>query len=399
MRQQLSFEKFQDGQIIHFPEKKTTVFKLHSISENPILKPQDFGLLWLENNKMYYGAIFNGGATIFRDTIILAPRIHTMYHRFQFFDDNLGIRRFGFKNYISEVWLLKSIDGIHFQRFDNKTIKGDGTNHKDFIYGIEDVRIIKIGEKYWLIGCGKIKPPFHQPKINGNGDTTAIYSTKDFSTITYHGNIPIDSRNTVLFPEEINGKYYVLFRYRKHIFIESLGESLEPLEHPKKYTQLWKEMYRRKEKTILLHAGTTSHEKEKIGAGPPPIKTNEGWLLIYHSVGQLDKTITNIYHLPSEIPRAYSVNAALLDLDDPRRVLCRTTVPIYIPHHSWELYGSETYPVDIPAVVFPTGAIVHNEYLLLYAGAGDKYMVLLTTKLNTLINYLVDHCQINQRKI
>lgn len=83
--------------------------------------------------------------------------------------------------------------------------------------------------------------------------------------------------------------------------------------------------------------------------------------------------------------------AALLDLDDPRKVLCRTRNPIYIPSAPYELGGDEQYLVDVPNVVFPVGAIVWKEKLLLYAASGDKYTILLSCRLNALINYLWRH--------
>jgi predicted GH43/DUF377 family glycosyl hydrolase len=82
-----------------------------------------------------------------------------------------------------------------------------------------------------------------------------------------------------------------------------------------------------------------------------------------------------------------------LDLDDPRKVLCRTREPIYIPSTPYELYGNEQYPVDVPAVVFPVGALVRKGKLILYAGAVDKYIILLSCKLDNLVDYLWEHCQ------
>ena len=78
----------------------------------------------------------------------------------------------------------------------------------------------------------------------------------------------------------------------------------------------------------------------------------------------------------------------------PRRGLCPTTPPIYVPSKPYGLYGDDEYAVDIPAVVFPTGAIVRGGKLLIYAGAGDKYIVLLSCGVDKLIDYLWEHCRI-----
>ncbi|MCK4452296.1 MAG: hypothetical protein KAX26_17130, partial [Anaerolineae bacterium] len=103
--------------------------------------------------------------------------------------------------------------------------------------------------------------------------------------------------------------------------------------------------------------------------------------------------ICKAYGLAENIERGYSICAALLDLDNPRKVLCRTRNPIYIPSAPYELHGNEQYLVDVPAVVFPIGALVRENKLILYAGAGDKYIVLLSCKLDNLVDYLWEYCQ------
>jgi len=84
-----------------------------------------------------------------------------------------------------------------------------------------------------------------------------------------------------------------------------------------------------------------------------------------------------------------------LDLEEPRKVLCRTRNPIYIPSHPYELQGNDQYPVDVPNVVFPVGAIVRGDKLIIYAGAGDKYIVLLSCNLDSLVDYLWEYCSTN----
>lgn len=91
------------------------------------------------------------------------------------------------------------------------------------------------------------------------------------------------------------------------------------------------------------------------------------------------------------IERGYSICAALLDLEDPSRVLRRTSRPLYIPWAPYELYGNEQFPVDVPAVFFPVGALVRNGKLALHAGTGDKYVELLSCSLDGLVAYLWEH--------
>ncbi|MFX0183568.1 MAG: hypothetical protein ACFE95_10845 [Candidatus Hodarchaeota archaeon] len=108
----------------------------------------------------------------------------------------------------------------------------------------------------------------------------------------------------------------------------------------------------------------------------------------------MNPSIGRVYGLYPKINRSYSICAALLDLDNPTKVLCRTKNPIYIPSKPWELYGDDIYPVDIPAVVFPTGLIKVNNKMLLYCRAGDKYVVLLSFHLDTFIKYLWGECRL-----
>lgn len=388
-----TLSKLGDG-LVETLKNSDIIFKLHSYSENPILQPEKYQQMWYEDSKLHYGAIFNAGAILYDNKVILIPRAQKEYQRGRFFDETLNIFKFHFNNYISKIWILISDDGLNFQRYNQGVIRGDGSDHNDFFYGIEDARIIEIDSKFWIIGCGKVLPAF-QSKPGISGDRIAIYSTQDFKTITYHGIVnDMDVRNVVLFPEKISNKQYILLRLDNQIQIDVLEDGLSLLENPVKYEDKWQKLYSNRKNSLLLESGSFSHEQEKIGPGPPPYKTSKGWLLIYHAVGKIDTVITESYNLPQEIPRAYSICAALLDLQDPSIVLCRTKYPLYIPSHPYELYGNLVHPIDVPAVTFPMGLIVKNDKLMLYCGSGDKYIILLSTKLSTLLHYLWNECKI-----
>jgi predicted GH43/DUF377 family glycosyl hydrolase len=383
------FENIGDGKVFEL-ESGETIFKLDSYEGNPIVRPQDLGLTWSENGEMKIGAVFNAGAEFFDGKIMLLPRCHRNYRRGRFYDERLGRERDCLENYISEVWPLISHNGIDFTRFQNMAICGDGTDHQDFTYGIEDIRIIRYEDRYLLVGCGKIRPPFK----GTNADRIAIYSTNDFVDITYHGIVePFDSRNAVPFPERVNGSLFILLRFYPNIHIGLLKEGIDQLLNPGKYRDQWDEIYAHRSENLLLRAGQWGHENEKIGPGPQLIKTDKGWLLIYHAVGRIDMNLCRAYGVYAEIERGYSICAAILDLKDPRKVVCGTQSPIYIPSAPYELYGSEDYPVDVPAVVFPVGAVVVGDRLIIYAGAADKYTLLLSCRLDKLIAYLFEYCR------
>ena len=365
-------------------------FKLASFENNPIVKPQDLGLTWYENGELKIGAVFNGGAEVFENKVILLPRIHQNYRKSTFFDRKLGIERTQLENYISEVWPLESTDGVNFSRIGTTVIRGDGKLHKDFTYGMEDIRIIKINDRYFLIGCGKVRPPF----TANNADRIAIYSTRNIYDMKYHGMVEsFDSRNAVPFPKKVSQKLYMLFRFNSNIYLDHLEGAVDQLLNPAKYRRAWDRVFEQRSQNLLLKAGDFPHEKEKLGPSTQLIETGKGWLLIYHAVGFLDENICRAYGIPQKIERGYSVCAAILDMNDPRRVLCRTKRPIYIPSAPYELYGNEEYPVDVPAVVFPVGAIVRDGKLMIYAGAADKYVILLSCNLNHLTDYLWQYCR------
>ena len=108
-------------------------------------------------------------------------------------------------------------------------------------------------------------------------------------------------------------------------------------------------------------------EAMKVGAGPPPIKTTDGWLMIYHAVDERN---------------VYRTGAALLDLKNPAKVTHRAPFPILEPKKKYEKEG------DVPNVVFPTGAVVKDEELFVYYGAADKVCCLATCKVERLLKYL-----------
>ena len=384
-----SIQKLGNGSVITLGNGEH-IFKLDSFTGNPIIKPQDIGLTWHEKNELKFGAVFNGGAEVFQNKVILVPRCHLGYYEGKFVDPGTGIERTCLDNYVSEIWPLVSKNGINFDRLQKIVIRGDSTDHQDFIYGIEDIRIIKHNKRYLLIGCGKIGPAFKAT----NADRIAVYSTTDFVNITYHGLIEsFDSRNAVPFPELINGQQYLLLRFHPDIYLDILETGIDQLMSPKRHKKNWQAIYKRRSNNLLLEAGGYLHEKEKIGPGTQVIKTDKGWLVIYHAVGEIGEDICKAYGLTENIERGYSICVALLDLDNPRKVLCRTQKPIYIPSAPYELYGNDQYPIDVPAVVFPVGAVAQKGKLMIYAGCGDKYIVLLSCNLEKLINYLWEYCK------
>jgi len=166
------------------------------------------------------------------------------------------------------------------------------------------------------------------------------------------------NKNWVLFPEKINGKFAILHSLSSDVQVdfvdrlEDLARGVKKIESrfgggPAK-DALW--------------------EKQVRGAGPPPIKTDRGWLVLYHATDKLD-------------PDKYKVGAMLLDTADPRKVIARSASPILSPD-MW-------YENDAKAgVVYACGTLVKNDILHVYYGGGDKHVCVAHTPLTSLLDWL-----------
>ncbi len=110
-----------------------------------------------------------------------------------------------------------------------------------------------------------------------------------------------------------------------------------------------------------------SWESEKVGIAGTPMKTEKGWLLIYHAVSE---------------EKHYSLGAALLDISDPSKVLGRTIEPILTPRMDYELVG------EVPNVVFSCGHIIRDDTLYIYYGGADMVTGVATCSLSWLLGIL-----------
>jgi len=171
-----------------------------------------------------------------------------------------------------------------------------------------------------------------------------------------------DERDTVLFPKRIQGKYAALHRPSNWIGPEY------GCERPGIWFAYLDGLPGRKYGHRLVMAPEEPWESYKIGPGAPPIETEEGWLLIYHGV---------------DGERIYRAGAALLDLEEPWRVIARAKEPILVPEASYELEG------DMPRVVFPEGAVVLREELLVFYGAADKVCCVASVPMRKLLGWLL----------
>jgi predicted GH43/DUF377 family glycosyl hydrolase len=170
-------------------------------------------------------------------------------------------------------------------------------------------------------------------------------------------------KNVVFFPRKIDGHFVFLHRIRPGIQIVKIRDLDELTE------EYWNNYLRNIDRYIVMDP-VYPYERQYIGAGCPPIETSAGWLLIYHT-GELS---SSGYY--------YSASAALLDLNDPSKVLSRLPYSLFEPESEYELKGT------INNVVFPTGTTFYDGTLFIYYGAADQRIAVVSVTLADLLNEL-----------
>ncbi len=232
---------------------------------------------------------------------------------------------------VSHIRVARSSDGLSIDEISGPVF-APSTEWGE--YGIEDARVTKTGGRYYITYA----------TISRRGVSAALASTTDFVTFVRHGiTFPPENKDMVLFPEQIRGDYVALHRPANSTFSPP---------------QMW--VARSKDlidwgRHQHLAGGVYDWEGGRIGAGPPPIKTDEGWLELHHGSGRSGPGGTGVY----------AGGVMLLDLEDPSRVLRRSPQPILVPEADYEMEGF------VGDVVFPTGVVETGDTLLVYYGAAD----------------------------
>ncbi len=177
-------------------------------------------------------------------------------------------------------------------------------------------------------------------------------------------------KNIIFFPRRINNKLAFLHRLRPGIQLVTVN-SIEDLTR-----EFWVDYFHELHKHIVLDP-LNKHDSAYIGGGCPPIETPHGWLVIYHGVERTEQGFV------------YSACAALLDIDNPTRVLARLPYALFSPEFDWELTG------EVNNVVFPTGTALFGNTLFIYYGAADSHIATASVKLTDLIDELLTYTKKN----
>ncbi len=283
------------------------------------------------------------------------PRANSIHNSaiVRFGDGYAGIFRVDEQDMRFTLHVGRSPDGIHWQINPRRvTMKSDDpeitmTEHS------YDPRITRLGDTYYVTWCN----------AGPQGPCIGLATTKDFKTFRQMENpLPSANRNGVIFPRKIKGKYAILHRPsdRGHTPFGDIFYATSP-------DLIYWGCHR------FVFGPRGGWQGTKVGPGPAPIETDDGWLLLYHGVW----TSCNGY--------LYYVGGALLDREKPWKVLYRTKDYLLAPTESYERVG------DVPNVVFPSSAVVERGRIRLYYGCADTCISMAEAKLDDVVHFVKTH--------
>jgi predicted GH43/DUF377 family glycosyl hydrolase len=327
---------------------------LERFEDNPILIPKPGN--WWETK-----AVFNPAA------IYESGKVHILY------------RAIGETN-VSMLGYASSTDGLHIQERLSKPVYSprepfEGVNPPcpqsaagtAGIYisggggmgGCEDPRLTRIDERVYMTYVaydGRNPPRVALSSIHINDFLDKKWNWKKPMLISPPH---IVDKNACILPEKINGKYVIFHRVYPNILIDFVDD----LDFDGKTRWLTGQY------EIPVRALSSDWDSHKVGAGPPPLKTKDGWLLIYQAVGRNDDY-------------RYKIGAMLLDSKDPTKVIARSRRPILEPVARYENEGWKA------GVVYPCGAAIVKERLFVYYGGADMVVCVASVKLNGFLEEL-----------
>ena len=281
----------------------------------------------------------NAGATIIGDETVLLCRV----------EDRRGI---------SHLTVARSHDGYSNWIVDETPLLAPDPGWPEEAWGLEDARLTRVDElDAWVIAY---------TSFSDGGPGISLATTKDFRTVTRLGRARApEDKNAALLPRRIDGQWVMLHRPST-----KLGSRADVWLSRSPDLALWSAP----EPVMSARPGGW-WDSARIGMGPTPLETPQGWLVVYHGVRN---TVAGAL---------YRAGLALLDLAEPTRVLRRSSEWVLGPSEQYELTG------DVPGVVFPCG-LVHDpetDDLRLYYGAADTCIAVATGTLSAVLAYL-DTC-------
>lgn len=301
--------------------------------KNPILSPKMLNQAGIAAN-----AVFNAGVTKFKGKYFLLLRVE-------------GPEGFSY------LLGADSENGVDEWRFRERVVFAPQFSSE---WGFEDPRITYLSD----IGHWAITYVCYGPE----GAWVKLALTKNFyfhQSYTFFGNIlPPNNKDAALFPRPIKGKWCMLHR--------PMGNTRDIWISWTRDNELESLGYWGRHRVAIVTDGTPRWDGRHIGINTPPLETEKGWLICYHAAK------------PTSSGPIYRLGLALLDLNDPTKVLYRTRRPVMSPVQPYEMIG------EVDKVIFPCGWLVDDEGILrLYYGAADKYLCLAQASLEEVLAFVI----------
>ncbi len=305
------------------------MFNVKRIEENPILSPK-------EDHPWEALASFNGSPVVGDDgSTYLVYR--AMSHPDLLDEKHLSI---------SVVGRAVSKDGVHFSARHPFIVP----EHDFERFGCEDPRITKLDGKYYTFYTGISEYPFVPEGIR-----VAVAISRNLQTVDEkHLVTTFNAKAMSLFPEKINGKFVALLTPNTDLPPSEIAIAYFDKEEDMWSENYWNEWYKHLKQHIIP---LRRREDDQVELGAQPLKTKDGWLVIY----------SHILHYTDQNRRVFGIEAVLLDLENPQKILGRTARSFLTPEAYYETTGM------IPRVVFPSGALIKGDYVELYYGGADTH--------------------------
>ena len=300
---------------------------------------------------------FNAGVTKFNNRYFMAFR----YDKFKEDNRDKGL-------IISGTGLAESNDGIHWTSF-SEPIKFHWKGK--LLTWIGDARLTVLEDKLYCSFCFN--------SLHGERPGLAVWTGGvDFEVISL--GIPAQ-RNMVLCPYKINGKYW---RMERPVILPVVGDSQYCI-----WGSYSNDLIHWGEAELVLGVEDVPFATFKIGTAAPPIKTNKGFVLFFHSVDDNPARMV-VYPDGAKWCSRYTCGAALLDKDDPMKVIAITKKPLLVPEMDYETGNMELFWRE--NVIFPCGLVQEDDNTLrLYYGAGDYSTCMAEIKLDELLNEMTPY--------
>ncbi len=255
---------------------------------------------------------------------------------------------------LSQIHVARSANGIDGWRIEKEPLLTPGLPQYPFEeWGCEDPRVTQVEHHKWLIAY---------TACSRHGPAVALGVTEDFVKVDRLGVVlPPTNKDAAVLPQTFDGLWIMLHRPstggQEHIW----HASSEEFTH-------WSQPG-----ILLAQRGGPWWDGMRIGVGAPPIRTKEGWLLIYHGVKEMG------------VRPVYRLGLALLDLQDPRKVLARSSEWVFAAEADYELRGL------VPNVVYTCGALLRGDEVWMYYGAADTVVALATATVPDLLAFVHDY--------